>query len=341
VSLAAACRQVSLVVPVLNEAGTIEELVAGIRAAMAALKLNSYEIILIDDGSTDSSWQIMKALARSDPQVTGYRLRRNFGKATALALGAEVAKGSVLITLDGDLQDDPAEIPRLLAKLDDGFDLVSGWKKDRQDPLHKTLPSKVFNLIVRSVTGIRLNDFNCGLKAARREVYREMPLYGELHRFIPVLAHDAGYKVVEIPVVHHPRVMGKSKYGLERFARGFLDLLTVLTITRFGQRPGHLFGGLGLICGVIGSVILLYLFMHWLFLPEPIRNRPLLLFGVMLVILSAQLVTFGILAEMFLFRSRPRSVERFVAEVEALKPTTDPVQPDGRIGVDQIVGHGP
>lgn len=310
---------ISFIIPVLNEHATIKQLVEQIRTTMSNVPEKSYEIILVDDGSSDESWTVMKVIAQAQSSVTAYRLRRNFGKSTALALGAEVAKGSILVTLDADLQDDPAETPRLLAKLDEGYDLVSSWKKDRKDPLSKTLPSKVFNFVVRTITGIELQDFNCGFKAARREVYREIPLYGELHRFIPVLAQDAGYRVVEIPVRHHPRRKGKSKYGLERFVRGFLDLLTVLMITRFGHRPGHLFGGLGLICGVVGAAILLYLLVVWLFFPAPIGNRPLLLFGTMLIILSAQLVTFGMLAEMFLFRSRPRSVERFVAQIETFR----------------------
>ncbi len=244
VTVASTCLSVSFVVPVLNEEGTIEALVDRLHAAMRDRGDSSYEIILIDDGSSDQSWPIMQSLGKSDPKVVSYRLRRNFGKATALALGAQVARGSTLMTLDADLQDDPAEVPHFLDKLDEGYDLVSGWKKDRKDPLSKTLPSKVFNLIVRGVTGVKLQDFNCGFKAARIEVYRAVPLYGELHRFIPVLAHDMGYRIVEIPVLHHPRTSGKSKYGLERFVRGFLDLLTVLTITRYGHRPGHLFGGL-------------------------------------------------------------------------------------------------
>ena len=326
-NVSSTCLDVSFVVPVFDEEGTIEALVERLHTAMRERPDSAYEIILIDDGSTDESWPAMQSLAKSDHKVISYRLRRNFGKATALALGAQVARGTTLMTLDADLQDDPAEVPRFLEKIDEGYDLVSGWKKDRKDPLSKTLPSKVFNWIVRSVTGVKLQDFNCGFKAARTEVYRAVPLYGELHRFIPVLANDMGYKVVEIPVLHHPRTSGKSKYSLERFIRGFLDLLTVLTITRYGHRPGHLFGGLGVICGLAGSAILLYLFVSWLF--GPIYNRPLLPFGIMLVILSAQLVTFGMLAEMVLFRSGPRPVEKLVAEVAAAQSTsvkgTEPV----------------
>jgi glycosyltransferase involved in cell wall biosynthesis len=302
---------ITIVVPVLNEEGTLEELADRVDVALSGL--GDYEIIFVDDGSSDASWTVIERLSNR-PKVYGYRLRRNFGKATALALGVEMASGSMLVTLDADLQDDPVEIPRLLAKLDDGFDLVSGWKQDRKDPLSKTLASRVFNFIVRTATRVDMRDFNCGFKAARIEVYRSIPLYGELHRYIPVLAQDIGYRVTEIPVVHHPRMSGRSKYGMERFVRGFLDLLTVLTITRYGHRPGHLFGGLGLIAGLLGFAILLWLTLQWLLYPDPIGNRPLLLFGVMLSLLSAQLVVFGMLAEMLLFRSRPKSFEALIRD---------------------------
>ncbi len=275
---------------------------------------HAYEIILIDDGSSDRSWSCMQALAHEDPVVLGYRLRRNFGKATALALGAEAASGSIVITLDADLQDDPAEIPKFLSKLEEGFDLVSGWKEHRRDPLPKIVASRFFNLAVRCTTGIKFSDFNSGFKAARREVYLRIPLYGELHRFIPVLASDLGYRVTEIPVTHHPRAHGKSKYGLERFVRGFLDLLTVHTITRFSNRPGHLFGGIGLILGAAGAGILAYLAIHWLLFPDAIGTRPLLFLGILLSLLSAQFVFFGMLAEMFLFRSRTSSLQSLVAD---------------------------
>jgi len=307
---------ITIVVPVLNEEATLRQLADRVHAAMSGLG-DRCEIIFVDDGSADASWTVIQSLSRAHPLVSGYRLRRNFGKATALALGAEMASGSVLVTLDADLQDDPVEIPRLLAKLEEGYDLVSGWKQDRKDPLSKTLASRLFNLTVRAATRVDMRDFNCGFKAARKEVYQSIPLYGELHRYIPVLAEDIGYRVTEIPVVHHPRVSGRSKYGIERFVRGFLDLLSVLTITRYSHRPGHLFGGLGLLAGLVGFGILLWLSIEWLLYPDPIGNRPLLLFGIMLTLLSAQLVVFGMLAEMLLFRSRPKSFESLVRE-EAL-----------------------
>jgi glycosyltransferase involved in cell wall biosynthesis len=312
--------RVSLVVPLLNEEGTLQQLVEQTSLVLSQLPHISYEIIFVDDGSSDGSWPLIQSLSKANKSVTGYRLRRNFGKATALALGAEMATGSVLVTMDADLQDDPVEIPRFLSKLDEGFDLVSGWKQDRKDPLSKTLASKVFNVTVRNVTGIGMRDFNCGFKAARREVYMSIPLYGGLHRFIPVLAEDIGYRVGEIPVVHHPRVSGRSKYGIERGLRGFLDLLTVLTITRFSHRPGHLFGGFGILIGLIGVCILLLLTVEWFLFPDPIGNRPLLLFGIMLTLLSAQLVIFGMLAEMLLFRLRPRSFAPLISEATAAAP---------------------
>lgn len=309
--------QISVIVPVLDEQDTIATLVDAIRRVAAAeLAGRSLEIVLIDDGSRDGSWPEMRRLAASFPEVRACRLRRNFGKSAALAVGSEIAAGDVLVTMDADLQDDPEELPRFMAKLDEGYDLVSGWKENRNDPLGKTLPSRFFNAVTRSISRLDLHDFNCGFKAARREVYRDISLYGELHRYIPVLAHSLGYRVAEIPVKHHPRRHGVSKFGWERYARGFLDLLTVLTITRFGHRPGHLFGGLGILVGLIGFVTLAYLTILWL-AGETIGTRPLLLFGIMAELLSAQLLTLGMLAELILHRTRQGSALSLVAETDS------------------------
>jgi dolichol-phosphate mannosyltransferase len=320
-------RRVSFIVPILNEEGALKELVERIMSVMREINATSYEILLVDDGSTDGSWRVVEKLSKTVPNVTGYRLRRNFGKATALAVGVDMAAGSIVVTLDADLQDDPSEIPRLLSKLDEGYDLVSGWKENRQDPLNKILASRLFNLTVRSVTRVQMRDFNCGFKAARREVYHRIPLYGELHRFIPVLADDLGYRVVEIPVRHHARVGGQTKYGAKRLIAGFLDLLTVLTITRFSHRPGHLFGGIGLLIGLLGMGILAYLALHWLLLPDPIGSRPLLIFGVLLTLLSAQFLVFGMVAELILFRSRPESFGQLIGQVARGAVNIDPPGP--------------
>ena len=310
---------VSVIVPVLDEEATLAPLVEALRGvAGAGLGGRAIEIVLIDDGSRDRSWTEMRRLAAAHDEVRCARLRRNFGKSAALAVGTEMARGEIVVTMDADLQDDPGELPRFLAKLDEGYDLVSGWKQNRDDPLGKTLPSRFFNAVTRRMTRLDLHDFNCGYKAARRRVYQDISLYGELHRYIPVLANSLGYRVTEIPVKHHARRHGVSKYGLERYARGFLDLLTVLTITRFGQRPGHLFGGLGILVGLVGFAALAYLTLLWLG-GEAIGTRPLLLFGVMAELLSAQLLTLGMLAELILHRTRQGSMLSLVAETEPVR----------------------
>ncbi|MGI8310719.1 glycosyltransferase family 2 protein [Saccharopolyspora hattusasensis] len=306
--------EVSLLAPAKNERENLPRLFAEIRDAMQQ-QHRSWELLVVDDGSTDDSWQVIAEQARQDPRLRGIRLRRNFGKAAALAAGVAEVRGELLVTLDADLQDDPAEIPRLLAELDNGADLVSGHKAQRQDPLGKRLPSKVFNSVTGLITGLKLADHNCGLKAARTEVYRRVPLYGELHRYIPALAHQLGYRVRELAVHHRPRVHGKSNYGLERYVRGALDLLTVIALTRYGRRPAHLFGGLGLLAGTIGTLILLYLSGVWLFTDQSIGTRPLLTLGILLEIFAAQMISVGLLAELVLHRTgRDRDVDVLVAD---------------------------
>ncbi|HEV8686790.1 MAG TPA: glycosyltransferase family 2 protein, partial [Gaiellaceae bacterium] len=243
------------------------------------------------------------------PNVRVVRLRRNFGKAAALDAGFRNATGDIVVTMDGDLQDDPAEIPRLLAKLDEGFDLVSGWKARRRDPLSRRVLSRVFNWVTGRVSGVRLHDMNCGLKAYRAEVVRGLSIYGELHRFIPVLAHYRGFRVGELSVNHRPRREGRSRYGMERYLRGFLDLLTVTFMGRYRHRPLHLFGGLGLALGFAGFLICLYLTALW-FAGHAIGHRPLLTLGVLLVVVGMQFLSLGLIGEMITTHHEERAVER-------------------------------
>jgi glycosyltransferase involved in cell wall biosynthesis len=286
----------SIVIPVYNEVESIEPLYREIVAAVEPLAL-PWELIFIDDGSSDGTTRKLRDVYVRDARVQIIEFRRNFGKSAALAAGFEAARGDAVVTMDGDLQDLPGEIPRLIDQLNLGTDLVSGWKFPRHDPLSKRLPSIVFNAVVRVFSGIKLHDFNCGLKAYRREVVKEVRIYGELHRYIPVLAHFRGFRVVEIPVKHRPRQYGRSKFGNGRFARGFFDLLTVLFLAQYTRRPLHFFGWFGVTALGLGFIINAYLAIIW-FLGHPIGTRPLLTLGVLLMIIGAQFVVFGLLAEM-------------------------------------------
>jgi dolichol-phosphate mannosyltransferase len=264
------------------------------------------EIVFIDDGSTDGSWTIVEELAAADQRVRGIRFRRNFGKAAALSAGFDAARGELVVTLDADLQDDPREIPRFLAEIDGGLDCVSGWKQVRHDPWHKVGPSRVFNWLVGVLTGVKLHDHNCGFKCYRREIFDEVRLYGELHRFVPVLAAARGWKVGEIVVNHRSRQFGRSKYGVTRIVKGFLDLLTVYFLTGFEQRPQHLLGTLGILSFVVGFAGLSYLAGYWVvdklnpdWKLEDIHNRPLVIYSLGALLLGAQLMSMGFLAELF------------------------------------------
>jgi dolichol-phosphate mannosyltransferase len=286
---------ISVVVPVRDEELSVDELFTQLESTLDPL--GAWEVVFVDDGSTDGTYAVLTRLHHEQHNVRVVRLRRNQGKAAALDAGFAEASGDVVVTIDGDLQDDPAEIPRLLAKLDEGFDLVCGWKTERRDPLTRRVPSRVFNGVAGRVSGVRLHDMNCGLKAMRSEVADEIRLYGELHRFIPVLAHDRGFRVAEIPVNHRPREHGRSRYGMERYLRGFLDLLTVSFIGRYRRRPLHLFGGLGLLLALLGFVVLAYLTVLKL-TGEAIGGRPLLTLGVLLVVVGIQLLSLGLISEL-------------------------------------------
>ncbi|MFQ6015039.1 MAG: glycosyltransferase family 2 protein [Anaerolineae bacterium] len=296
----------SVVIPLLNEVESIYPLYQELNEVLPTLDMN-YEIIFVDDGSTDGSFEVIKELHERDRHVKAIQFRRNFGKAEALAAGFDEARGEIIITMDADLQDEPGEIPRFLAKLEEGFDLVSGWKYPRLDPLSKTLPSRVFNRVTGLVTGIRLHDLNCGFKAYRHEVLNDINIYGELHRYIPVLAHWKGYRVEELKIQHRARPFGRSKYGPARFYRSFFDLLTVVFLTQYTRRPLHLFGWLGILCFLAGVLVNGYLTVLWFMGERPIGNRPLLMLGVLLVIVGVQFLSFGLLAEMLASLSAPAS----------------------------------
>jgi glycosyltransferase involved in cell wall biosynthesis len=304
---------ISVVVPVCDEERSVALLYDELRSALEPIG-TPWEAIFVDDGSTDGTFSALTRLHSSEQNVRVVRLRRNFGKAAALVAGFDQAHGEIVVTIDGDLQDDPAEIPRLLAKLDEGFDLVTGWKTHRRDPISRRLLSRIFNRVTSAFSGVRLHDMNCGLKAYRAEVVRGLRLYGELHRFIPVLAHYRGFRIAELPVNHRPREHGRSRYGVERYLRGFLDLLTVSFIGRYRHRPLHLFGGFGLLLGLIGSAILGYLTVIKA-LGHAIGQRPLLMLGVLLVVIGMQFFSLGLISEMITSHHEERAQERDRAEL--------------------------
>jgi dolichol-phosphate mannosyltransferase len=292
----------SVVIPVFDEASSLQTLFGELDQVAAG---NDYqiEVIFVDDGSTDESWKIIKSLAAADRRVRGIRFRRNFGKAAALSAGFGQARGTLVVTLDADLQDDPREIPGLLAEIDGGLDVVSGWKKVRHDPWHKVLPSRIFNWLVSWLTGVALHDHNCGMKCYRREALDEIDLYGERHRFIPVLTAARGFRVGERVIQHRPREFGQSKYGVTRFVKGFLDLLTVKFLTGFGHRPLHLIGSVGLISFFVGLVFLLYLAGSWLASTlmghDPnLHQRPALYYSLALFLMGGQLMSIGFVSEL-------------------------------------------
>jgi glycosyltransferase involved in cell wall biosynthesis len=299
---------ISVVVPLLNEEHTLETLYAEIAAALEPVA-DEIEVVFVDDGSTDASMSVLSRLHDEVSNIVVVHLRRNFGKAAALQAGFLEARGDVVVTIDADLQDDPAEIPKLLAKLDEGFDLVSGWKTRRNDPLPRRLFSRIFNWTTGVISGVHLHDVNCGLKAYRAEVLRGVRIYGELHRFIPVLAAYQGYRIAEISVNHRARQHGNSRYGPERYLRGFFDLLSVTFMGRYRYRPLHLFGGIGLLMGAVGFVILTYLSVLW-FWGHGIGGRPLFTLGVLLMVVGVQFVSLGLLSELITSQHEERISER-------------------------------
>ncbi|MDJ0795279.1 MAG: glycosyltransferase family 2 protein [Calothrix sp. MO_167.B12] len=292
--------QISVVVPIYNEVESLSILVESITESLNGIGL-SYELICVDDGSQDGSVQLLQKLTLSYPHLRAIILRRNYGQTAAMAAGFNYARGKTIITLDGDLQNDPADIPMLLAKLDEGYDLVSGWRKNRQDAaLTRLVPSKIANWLIGKITGVKLHDYGCSLKAYRSELVADMNLYGELHRFLPALAFIEGARITELPVNHHKRQYGHSKYGLGRTIRVVLDLITVFFIKKFLTRPMHVFGSLGIISLVIGTGLGLYLTFLKLFLNQGIGDRPLLILTVVLVLTGIQLFSFGLLGEMLM-----------------------------------------
>jgi glycosyltransferase involved in cell wall biosynthesis len=300
---AEASPEVSLIVPALDEAASLAELAQRIRESLEGKR--SYELIFVDDGSTDDSWTVISRLRAADPRVKGIRLRKNFGKAMALSAGFRRARGQIIITMDADLQDDPADLPAFLAKIEEGEDVVVGWKVSRLDPPNRLILSRIFNGTVRKATGVQLHDMNCGFKAYRQEVIRSIPVYGDLFRFIPAFAAWEGFRVAEVPVKHHARRYGASRYGLERILRGFFDLLSVMFLTRYQRKPMHLFGLVGLLLGGVGFLTELYLTVLW-FRGHKIGDRPLLLLGALEILAGIQFFSMGFIGEFLTYQSHKR-----------------------------------
>ena len=288
--------ELSIIIPLLNEAESIQELYGSL---INVLSQNNYdfEVVFIDDGSTDNSVDIIKNIIKNDPRIHLIEFRKNFGKAMALQAGFRFCEGDIVITMDADLQDDPNEIPRFIAKLEEGYDLVSGWKYHRHDSLEKRLPSKLFNKVTSTLSGVKLHDFNCGFKAYRKKVIDSIDVYGELHRYIPVLAHRYGFKITEIAINHKTRPYGKSKYGFERYLSGLFDSVSVSFLLKYHNKPMYMFGKLGMLMLTIGFLICAYLTVEW-FQGVPIGSRPLLLLGILLMILGVQFFSSGLIADL-------------------------------------------
>ena len=290
-------NKLSVVIPLLNEEESLNPLANEIKKAVKLLNIN-YEVIFVDDGSTDGSLKVIKDICKQDRRFRYISFRKNYGKSAALQVGFKHVTGDVVVTMDADLQDDPNEIGNLLKKLQEGNDLVSGWKKKRFDPLIKRYSSRFFNYITRVMSGIKIHDFNCGLKAYRVEITQSIKIYGELHRYVPVLADWNGFIVSEIPVTHHARRYGKTKFGISRFFKGFIDLVTVIFSTRYIKRPMHFFGFFGALAFLIGLVVNGYLAYEWKFNHQALSNRPMLFLGMLLIIVGVQLFSVGLLGEM-------------------------------------------
>ncbi|MCI8891459.1 MAG: glycosyltransferase family 2 protein [Eubacterium sp.] len=305
-------RKLSIAIPVYNEEESLmelyEKLMESIHPCIHGGLISDYEILFIDDGSVDASYERIHAIGKRDNHVHWIIFRKNFGKAAALQAAFRNVTGDIVITMDADLQDDPIEIGNFIRKLDEGFDLVSGWKVNRLDPLEKRLPSKVFNYITSRLSGVKLHDFNCGYKAYRREVAKSLDIYGELHRYIPVLAYRKGYRITEIPVHHNKRKFGKSKYGMERYLRGLFDSISVSFLSRYYDRPMYFFGRIGLSSFTVGFLVCLVLTMEWC-MGASIGTRPLLLLGILFLVLGVQFISIGLIGDMLVdatYRSRYR-----------------------------------
>jgi len=313
---------ISVVIPVFNERESLGQLHQEIEAVARAAGLD-VEIVFVDDGSSDASWDVVREIAGKDARVRAVRFRRNFGKAAALSAGANSAKGDLIVTMDADLQDDPHEIPRFLEAIKAGKDVVSGWKRVRHDPWHKVFPSRIFNWLVSWQTGVALHDHNCGMKCYRPEVFREVRLYGELHRFIPVLAAARGFRIGELEIKHRPRKFGYSKYGVRRFVKGFLDLLTVKFLTGFSRRPQHILGSFGLLFLTLGLLGMGWLAVTWLirlYHPdwfEPLHQRPLLIYSVAALLVGFQLLSTGLLAELLTHQKRHEDEYSIAERIDA------------------------
>ncbi len=306
-------KKLSVIIPLYNEEESLNPLANEIRKALKPVNI-SYEVIFVDDGSDDNSLKILKEICRTDKRFKFLSFRKNYGKSAALQTGFRNVSGDVVVTMDADLQDDPNEIHSLLKKLQEGSDLVSGWKKIRHDPLIKRTSSRFFNFVTRIISGIKIHDFNCGLKAYRREVTDNIKVYGELHRYVPVLANWQGFRISEIAVKHHPRRYGKTKFGISRFFKGFIDLITVIFATRYTQRPMHLFGFFGAVSFFIGLIVNGYLSVLWI-IGEPLSNRPMLFLGMLLIIVGVQFFSVGLLGEM-LVNNFMKENEYFIKDKE-------------------------
>jgi glycosyltransferase involved in cell wall biosynthesis len=289
---------ISVVIPLFNEEESLRELASRLEPVLDEMAGDEWEVVFIDDGSRDGSFEVLRELNARDPRFIAIRFRTNYGKSAALSVGFDRARGEYVFTMDADLQDDPQELPAMLATLRDGYDLVSGWKRKRHDPWHKTAPSKLFNKTVQVVTGLKIHDFNCGLKGYCSEVLPHLSVYGEMHRYLPAQAHWQGFRVTELPVQHHPRRHGVSKFGMERFLKGFLDLLTLVLTTKYAQRPLHVFGTVGVVVAVVGFLIDAWLTVEWFLGRTSLTNRPLALLGVLMIIVGVQLISIGLIGEM-------------------------------------------
>jgi glycosyltransferase involved in cell wall biosynthesis len=314
----------TIVIPVYNEEESLQPIYRRLTQVLTEGPTpyrESYEIILVDDGSTDQSFQVCAAIQKYDPRVRVIQFRRNFGKTAALQAGFNLARGARLVTIDADMQEDPGDMFKLLAQIDAGYDLVSAWRKQRNDPVSKTLPSRVFNFVVARMTGVRLHDFNCGFKAYSQEVVFDLRLYGEQHRFIPVLAHQRGFRVGEVAVPHQRRRFGKSKFGVRRLGRGYLDFIQVLFLTSYLRQPLRLFGTVGTLLTLIGTAICIYLTVLWFQGQRPIGDRPLLTLGVLLLITGLQFISTGLVGEMLRYssyRSEDEYAVRRILETQML-----------------------